>query len=438
MKLSGMSVHARSVGAVAALKPNRSKVPRIEGVRVIDRPGWAPWVTPKLLASAPIHRWFVFPHSFSMELVTSLLNEWRVSEGVVLDPFVGAGTTLVACQQAGVQSAGFDLSPLPVLVAGVKTCPPDAKQLRDTWRSLADRMRVARRLPSQVSYEDLVVRAFPGDLLPTLDRAKRLILGCGRAARVRDALLLALLRTLPLFSRLTRQGGWLALRDRSLPASRVRRVLSSIVNQMLEDIGSSDVSDHNSEVRIADARTLPLERTSVSAIVTSPPYPNRHDYTRVFGVELQFAFLDWDKTRSLRYQSFQSHPEAHPMRPAAGGYEEPKALSRVIRQISSLIADERAKARIPKMLHGYFEDIHLTLREFHRVLKPGARAALVLGNVQYCGLSVEVDRFTVEIGRELGLTPESVVVARRRGNSAQQMKDHGRRPQRESVVVFSR
>jgi hypothetical protein len=76
------------------------------------------------------------------------------------------------------------------------------------------------------------------------------------------------------------------------------------------------------------------------------------------------------------------------------------------------------------------------LAEVARVLRPGGRAAIVIGNVQYCGVAFPVDEITVGIGQQIGLTAERLVVARYRGNSAQQMGLYGRNPARESVVIF--
>lgn len=406
--------------------------------RFEERPEWAAWVTPRTLVAEPIHRWFVFPHSFSPQLARALFDEWSLGEeDVVLDPFVGAGTALLAAQSAGFPSVGYDLSPLSAFASRVKVLPPGVVTLRRAWEVVKPKVRVRRRLPAEARYDDLVERAFPGDLLPTLDGARRAILEARLSGRTKDALLLALLGVLPAFSRLVRKGGWLEERGESMPGDRVRQELAARVELMIDDVSNRATATRpDATVSIADARHLPLDDGCVSAVVTSPPYPNRHDYTRVFGVELQFAFLDWESLRRLRYQSFSSHPESKPEREKNSGYKEPAGLGEAIKEIGELITDVRAKQRIPRMLHGYFEDTYLALREIQRVLRTGGTAAVVVGNVSYCGIALEVDRFVVEVSRQAGLEPQVVYVARRRGNSAQQMKEHGRRPQRESVIVL--
>ncbi len=179
---------------------------------------------------------------------------------------------------------------------------------------------------------------------------------------------------------------------------------------------------------------MPLKDEACSAVITSPPYPNRHDYTRVFGVELMFGFLDWDGTRNLRYQMLHSHPEARPDRPVAEGYEEPAFVAKAIGKI----ARYEERERIVTMLHGYFVDLFLSFKEVARALKPGGRVAFVVGNAQYDGIPIEVDKATACIGEQAGLICTEIRVVRERGNSAQQMKMHGRNPSRESVVLFQK
>ena len=200
---------------------------------------------------------------------------------------------------------------------------------------------------------------------------------------------------------------------------------------MLSDVQEEECSSSCFwKADIADARVLPDPDETYSAVITSPPYPNRHDYTRIFGVELMFDFLDWEESRELRYQSFHSHPEARPQRPSATGYVPPERLDRNI--------DHLNDARIQHMLRGYFLDMYLCLCEVARVSRGGAKAALVVGNVRYGGKAILVDEFTAELGERAGLVCQEIRAVRWRGNSAQQMGRYGREGSRESLVIFEK
>ncbi len=402
-----------------------------------ERTNWRWWVTPKPLQKSAIHRWFVFPHSFTEELVLSLAEEWALGSGDnILDPFAGAGTTVLAAKERGIPCTGYDLSPLAVLVGQVKTQDYDITELIKAHELLMSKINPGQ-WNGNIShhYPDLVKRALPGRILSAFNNISEEIgrLPCKKNGK--DFLQLALLSIIPQFSKAIATGGWLKWIDKEVDVSALPITFAEKVSAMLRDLEETALpfGDHWN-VEIADARDLPDNSDTYSAVITSPPYPNRHDYTRVFGVELMFGLLNWEETRQLRYQSFHSHPEAHPNRPNAEEYKRPTQINSILYDINIGKSDKR----ILRMLDGYFLDMYLCLREVARVCKKGAKIAFVVGNAQYNNVSVPVDELTAEIGEQVGLTCEKLIAVRYRGNSAQQMREFGRRPSRESVVVFKR
>ena len=397
---------------------------------------WRSWVTPRLLEDRPIHRWYVFPHSFTDELVKALIAEWELDgSDTIVDPFAGAGTAVLAAKELGIPAQGFDLSPLSVLATQVKVANYSPKRLKRHWDSLSKGIRVCGADGEAEHYPDLVVEALRGRRLATLHAIKQSIAKLPASKAEKRFFLLALLSILPQFSRAVATGGWLSWRESFLRAESIRDALAEQVAMMLEDLDSRHLSRSADWAGTrADARALPFCGQRASAVISSPPYPNRHDYTRVFGVELMFGFLNWDETRDLRYQSFHSHPEARPKRPKASGYTEPAFVRRAIADVTRQPEQER----VVRMLRGYFLDLYLSLKEVCRILKPGGRAGFVVGNAQYHGAVIEVDRATATIGEQCGLVCQEIRLVRERGNSAQQMGRFGRLPSRESVVLFAR
>ncbi|MEW6264257.1 MAG: DNA methyltransferase [Thermodesulfobacteriota bacterium] len=401
-----------------------------------EKPDWRWWVTSKPLEGKPIHRWQVFPHSFTDDLVEALIKEWRLGAGDrILDPFVGAGTTLLAAKAQGVPATGYDLSPFAVLAARVKTAAYHPNKLHQAWHVLRSSLEPSAWNGAAGQYAPLVKRALPGRLLGAFEKIRRNIASLPFSEKERDFFRLALLAVIPRYSRAEANGGWLRwtlrrLNIRSLPAALERQI-----EMMLTDLETSlsQPVDHWT-ARVADARRLPDPDSTYTAVITSPPYPNRHDYTRVFGVQLMFEFLDWNAARRLRYQSFHSHVEARPDRPAAGEYQPPDHLAWIMERIRKA----NGRVRLARMIEGYFLDMYICLKEMRRVCRPGGRLALVVGNAQYNGLPIPVDEFTAELGERVGLDCRKLIVARHRGNSAQQMGRYGRNPSRESVVIFVR
>lgn len=386
----------------------------------------AAWLTPRPGRSAPIHRWFVFPHSYAPELVAWLFDRLDVQEGsTVLDPLCGAGTTLVEAQRRRFRPIGVDLLPLAVLASRAKTNPVRRNAVSAGSRAIA---RAVRAAAPSTPPPPLLDRAFSGHVFGRLDSALRAACGSGEAA---DSLTLAVLSTARRFSKLVADGGWLRLVEPELTSRDVPGALEDAMRMVEDEIEL--VAGEPACVELGDARSLPLADRSVDAAVTSPPYPNRHDYTRVFAVELELGFRLGDAMREVRYRALRSHPEARPPRNALE-YPESRALSEQIEAVSARHPDPR----VARMLRGYFQDMVGVLSEVRRVLKPHGRAAFVVGNAQYCGVPIPVDEHLAEIGERVGLVVDEVVTLRLRGNSAQQMAEYGRQASRESVVSFRR
>ena len=394
---------------------------------------WSSWVTPRLARAEAVHRWLLFPHSFTGHLVESLAKEWRLAEGdYLLDPFVGSGTTLVSAKSAGIRSAGFDISPLSVLASNTKVAKFSAETLLKEWSVLSAKVRKYDHHESAEGYPAFVRQALPDGRLEVLDHISSCIDSLECVGAERDFFRLGLISVIPALSQAVASGGWLRWRSDGAGPESAIGLFEQQVATMMDDVSKLDASGRSSTVgcdaRIGDARCLPASDNTYSSVICSPPYPNRHDYTRVFGVELMFAFLDSEQTRKLRKQSFESHPESRPDRPISSTFAMPEALR-------STISSLREK-RIRRMLEGYFLDMYLCLREIARVCKSGAKAALVLGNVRYDGQPILVDEYTALIGRQAGLCCCEIRAVRLRGNSAQQMGKYGREASRESVVIF--
>ena len=331
---------------------------------------------------------------------------------------------------------GYDISPLAAFVSRVKTTKyDDLWSLRSAAQELNDRISRTNRPLNTSAYPAIVRRALPGRILPTLANCRDEINRLPYSKVEKDFLTLALLSTLPQYSRARPSGGWLKWSSNPSRSTSFQGALRRRLNQMLSDIETVELPmTEDWSAAIADARSLPDASGSYAAVITSPPYPNRHDYTRVFCIELLFAFLDTDQLRSLRRQTLESHPEAKPKRRGSPDYNPPELLTSALNRIQNHGVDPR----VPRMLGGYFRDMYLFLLEAQRICKVGGRIALVVGNAQYAGVQVLADQIIASIGDSIGLQSESLNVARLRGNSAQQMAKFGRQPSRETIVTFKR
>jgi tRNA G10 N-methylase Trm11 len=383
-------------------------------------------VTPRLLKFEPVHRWFFFPHSFSPQLIDEILQSPKLKVGSrILDPFVGAGTTVVRAAQLGFESVGIDLSPLSVFVTGVKKNPLDKRELEE---ALAFLLAYSPALPWALP--ERLAKAFTQNELAHFLGMSRRIAQLPPAHG--DFFRLVLLRVMQRVSRAVANGGWFRWTQKEDQSGLIK---SWFETQALEHIQEVRYQPQAAMARVltGDARQLGDLKELFDFVVTSPPYPNRHDYSRIFHMELLWLGLEEEQVKQLRKSSLRSHVEALKPKIPYANFTPPPLLEQVLRAIPA-----GADPRIPRLLKGYFEDLHLVLKGLHQRLRVGGLAAFVVGNVRHAGVMVPVDAILCEIAERLGFTLEEAWVVRLRGNSAQQMGKFGREPARESVLIWRR
>lgn len=392
--------------------------------------------TPRLLKQRPVHRWFYFPHSYSPELVEAILDTWELQAGsYIVDPFVGAGTTLLVAGDRGYNALGLDLLPLAVLVSNVKAANHHPEAIQTALSTVLNVVQSSRECPEEIPTR--LARALTEAEYTLFWRLRRAILQFHEP--VRGFMLVGSVNILPQFSRAVADGGWFRWVEKPEQADLILPAFQSKVQQMLNEIeevksAKNSCKQLNQTMAVQhDARCIHLLERTFDGLITSPPYPNRHDYTRVFQIELLALGHSEDSIFQLRHNSLRSHVEAYPPGDVLiEGYHMPEALQACLDKMPSDVDQ-----RIPRMLRGYFEDMYLVLCSAKPSMKPKGRLALVVGNVRHAGALIPVDEILATVGKMADLHWAETWVIRLRGNSAQQMGKYGRVSSRESIVFFN-
>lgn len=406
---------------------------------VVKTEEYGPLISPARDKNEPIYNWHAFKHSYSKNLVGKLVTLFKLKKGSwVLDPFCGGGTTLLACKEMGIHARGIDILPFSAFLSNVKSKTYDSSKLKRHLKEFKVRLSSSRG-KNHGSLPDIgiVDKAFPVPVKKELLFLRKRI---GEIAdkQSRDFFMLALLSILESVSNTLKSGGFLRLRSRPpLSSSEVRFQFLVRVETMIQDVeifNKAVLPKTKINATVGDARKFNAGR-KFDAIITSPPYPNRHDYTRIYGLEMTLHFVkDNPELKKIRYKTLRSHVEARKRYPALG-YKEPPALNQIITHIRKAGLNN---SQVPQMIKGYFEDMFLVLDQMHKHLKKGGKIALVVSNVRFGGINLPVDTLLASIGEQVGLSAESVLVARYRGNSAQQMSKFKRNPSRESIIVWKK
>lgn len=407
--------------------------------KVVDRSKYSSLASPLLDQKTPIYNWHSFKHSYSRALVQSLISEFGLKRGSwILDPLCGGGTTLLASKQLGINAQGVDILPFSVFLSNVKTRDYNElillQELEKLRQNSNNYLPKTIRLPEDIA---LLGKAFPFAIMNELLNVKGLLLEI-RQEKYRNFFNLAFLSILESVSNTSKDGGFLRMVDRKVsPETVISKFLDKCTSMVSDVIKNNDTYRQNEVTvfaKLGDARRLRLNR-DFDSIITSPPYPNRHDYTRVYSLEMMFDFVCSNaELKQMRYGTLRSHVEAR-KKFDPNGYEKPVVLTKLIKQIK---ANGTNNPQITDMIEGYFEDMYLCLQQMHKRSTKKAKIALVISNVRFAGVNIPVDQILAHIGSQVGLQPKAIWAIRKRGNSAQQMKQYKRVPSRVSIVVWER
>jgi site-specific DNA-methyltransferase (cytosine-N4-specific) len=326
-----------------------------------------------------IHR---YSGKFVPPIARCAIELLTVPGALVVDPYVGSGTTLLEAALTGRRAVGIDLSPLAVLISRVKTSAISPVRLADfhgymrevcaqlestssllappnDWRELRDAAHDDPRADHEW-FEKWFQREVLDDLL-VIDQALRRWPDQVAA----DAGRVAFSNVLRRSSR-AHSGYPNVMFDRNAPNKpRPARVFVSSLAKVLESVSQLDglIEDIPAVIR-GDAASLPLDDGVADAVVSHPPYIGSIPYAE-YGV-LSLMWLGHD----------------------------PKALDR--RLTGGRRQSKDVVARFAKSYGGM-------LAESARILKPRGCMFLMVGSPTVRGEIVDLARMTKEVAPQVGL-----------------------------------
>lgn len=369
-----------------------------------------PYFTFEPSKSKPIYNWFYYKEAYSPEIVEHFIFEFGLKAGAtILDPFSGIGTTALAAKSLGFKAYGVDASQLAVFVSRVKTRNYSDSDIEEA-RAFMKTIFQEKSAPNLHWNFELfpVQKAFPPANLRDILFIREKIQAV-KSENAHDLLLLALLSIIPMCSFVLKDGGVLKLVKKSVAPAK--EMFKRKVKRMLSDL-ENPIIGPQPRIEVGDARSLSYKSGTMDAIITSPPYLNNIDYTKVYGLETSLLEIDPFSTKVARGRSIRSFISSDSKSP------------KVPEEIGNI------GYRIP-VAGAYFSDMENVLRESFRVLKPNAWAAFVVGNAVLHQTHIAVDEILAQIGERLGFEAEIIVGLERIADVKP-----SRIKTRESVILF--
>jgi len=320
-----------------------------------------------------LHSLHPYPAKFIPQIPRKAISLWTKAGEVVYDPFCGCGTTLLEAKLMGRPSIGVDNNAVACLVSKAKTASYSASDIKRATSFLAS---LDRTLATLKPRKDLIPKNenflywFSAPVLERLSAIKSLVLSQPEPLRT---LFLAVFSAIIVRVSYQDSDTRYAKIERVVRPQNVDSAFAAKLSDIVGRLPSLLVSSKAAAVAVhqADSREVGfIPDSTVSLIVTSPPYLNAYDYHKYHRQRLHWIDGDVALARDIE---IGTHDEF--TRPGA----TPDA---------------------------YFKDMDACFAEWRRVLRPGARCLVVIGDAIVSKKPVRVADTFIELMEQQGMPLE--------------------------------
>ena len=437
-----------------------------------------------------LHSWLKYKEGFSADLVNTILDDMGALPGdLIMDPFMGSGTTALVCQMRGINSVGFDIMPISAvsIKAKANVMRYDTKEI-ESLISDFQALAMPTDYNGSTPYVTITDTAYPEFNEKFIQYATEWIAVTDYSDEAKNLFKLCMVNSLERCSYTWKSGQYLSWDSRSqkvqraneeraaagkklLPEQQVREVIENIQDAVVNELGHvlSDIRMIQAQGLSETSATIDFRQNSVlfelptmsdnclKGVITSPPYCNRYDYTRTYALELVYLGLGEKAIKQMRQDLLSCTVESRPkIEVLRDFYCKIGCLSRfekILSDINSNAAfqeirkalEQRKQAGelnnngVIRMVEGYFTELAFIYAELFRICKPGATVAFVNDNVRYGGEVIPVDYLSTSFAEQFGFVPEKVYcLKQQKGNSSQQMAKYGRVALRKSITIWKK
>ncbi len=348
------------------------------------------------MSNEPIHRWYASVMGFSPALVRTALAEFACdSSGFLLDPFCGTGTTLVESSLNGVSSIGIDANPFSAFCSKAKTeWKVDPDQLLGLFQNIT-KTELEKQSSSSINeskYIPHIVRN--GWISPHVwNKAIQVYTGISALPdqQQKQLLQLAVISAVKETCANVAFGPEIYKRKRKSRTGVVQATKRKL-DQIVEDLRTvkNPALALQAEVFHADSRRLDfLQREGYAGkikwVITSPPYPTEHDYSRIGRIELELGGFVHSKEdlRAIKKLQIRSNSKTVYSEDQDHLYvKDVIHIQRIVKKIER-ISKEKSYSfahRYPLVVGNYFGGLFIHLQTLADLMPKGGKCLYVLGD----------------------------------------------------------
>jgi DNA modification methylase len=346
--------------------------------------------------------WYRFYAMFSEQFAEEVLAAAGLPAGaVVLDPWLGVGTTTAVAARSGLRAIGMDINPAMVAIARGRCIDRAGAEAVIERAELASR----RMRPAPIAKTDPLLGWFGPSAAGALREWHRLILSLfpqDEHPQQAGFLLTALFEAAWAMADTYRAKNPTWVKKPS-PGDRADSTARDISNSVLTYSRSKVAGCYQAEsaapmICLGTSVRLDLPATHVDFVLTSPPYCTRIDYAVSTCIEL--AVLGYDDTAmaELRDATMGTSTIRQAGQPAEKLWGP--ICTDLLAQI--LLHSSKSSANYyHKTFAQYFADLYASMVELNRCLKPGAGAVIVVQDSRYKGSRIDLAGIVTEMATSM-------------------------------------
>jgi DNA modification methylase len=357
------------------------------------------------------HNYYTYPAKFIPQLASRLILEHSQKGDIVIDTFMGSGTTVIESLVNERIGIGTDINEIAYLVAKVKATPIKPTELAEEFllleMDLRNRTNGKKDFYLQKAIENLHFHERIDYWYKPVQKENLAILLCRileiENENFKNFFLVAFAQILKTCSI------WL---QKSIKPTRDLRkkeydVLSTFLQQTKKMLKKNDIFcktlpkntleniENSKHIACQDARNLPCENEKASLIVTSPPYVTSYEYADLHQLPL-YWLGHLDELVQFRKKFIGS---SHTQREVINLHSN----------LANEIVEKLGNNKKGREVRNYFADMYETFLEMHRVLKPEGKACIVIGNTNFKGVDIKNAEVFVEQMQSIGFQIFDVV-----------------------------
>lgn len=367
--------------------------------------------SPKRQASGDrrtISDWYGYYAGYSIGFVRDALSVLKPrADGLILDPWNGAGTSTAAASLLGFSSFGSDINPVMAVISRSRSASDvDLQRLEARIRGLGtsagkdDGLHLplfSEETCFEISRLRRIALRSPFESLPLLSDDDCVLLTA----------LFLMVRKLATPYQGSNPAWWKSNGNAviSRTASEIDDLYLQSIRELVQALDREAIQTSTKvvppKIEICSSAQIPLPDSTVSAVITSPPYLTRLDYVKAMRYELAVLLGEDSERDELRRQMIGSVMGG--LAPAVNAHwgDEAGAV------LDHALAAAKEKSRGDGAYYfgtfaRYFSQLYESFAELHRVLECGGQVAIVVQGSRHRGRVIDLPVVVEQMGASLG------------------------------------